>query len=76
MNELDRKKSYVYAIENYAGIPPVSNVKLAHIIYLVSLSIGDAKCPSVGSVRCWYKQYQYDRRSVISHNQGGLSCKH
>jgi hypothetical protein len=47
LNELDRKRSYVYAIENHAGIPPFSNVMLANIIYMTSFQIGEKKPPSV-----------------------------
>jgi hypothetical protein len=76
MSERDRRKSYVYAIENYAGIPPFSNSKLAHTIYMVSLQIGDKKSPSVSTARRWYQQYQYDKRLVISQNQRGLACNY
>ena len=76
MNELDRKKSYVYAIENYAGITPASNTKLASIIDMVGVQIGDKQRPSVISARRWYKQYQCDRRLVTSQNKEGLTCKH
>jgi hypothetical protein len=76
MNELNRRKSYLYAIENHAGTPPFSNVKLAHITYMVSLQIGDKKCPSLSRLKRWYKEYKFDKRLVTSQNQGRLTCNY
>ncbi|MBA6417546.1 hypothetical protein H4J50_16165 [Colwellia sp. 6M3] len=76
MNELNKRKPYLYAIENYAGIPPFSNVKLAHIIYMVGVQMGDKECPSVSTVKRWYQQCQSDKRLVIPESQGRLACKH
>jgi hypothetical protein len=76
MNELHRKKSYIYAIENAFTATPISEIKLLDIIYLVSLQIGDRKRPSVSTARRWYKQYQSDRRVRTLQNKKGGTCKH
>lgn len=76
MIELDRRKCYVDAIENYVGMPPFRNLELAHIIHRVGLQIGDKKFPSTSTVRLWYKQYQCDSWLLIHQNQRGLPCKY
>lgn len=76
MNELYRKKSYVYAIENAFATAPISQVKLLDIIYMVSLQIGDKKQPSVSIARRWYKQYQHDRRVRAFQNRRETTWKH